>query len=302
MKVWYDKDKLNLEEFKSEKFLFLPLYDDEILKKDNDFKDNLEWKKEINNFITYTEKEDADVILFHDKLNNEIVDYINESKPVIAFYNDDNDKPINEKIHKNIFVYRTSMNKSIQKNNEYTLPAWSSDFGQAPIRHKSKWIPGFPEKVVSFCGALTHPDRKKCVDQLSKNTNIRTNFIIRNAFWGGNPHDKTIRQEYIENLKSCDFVLCCRGAGNFSYRLYETLSVGRIPIIIDTDNTLPCDDVIDWNKFIITTPDNINADIEEWWGSIDDNEYKSRQEYSREVYDNFIKPSGFAKYLGGKKW
>ncbi len=296
MKVWYDKNKLNLSEFKSEKFLFLPLYDDEILKKDNDFKDNLEWKNEINNFITYTEKEDADVILFHDKLNNEILEYINETKPVIAFYNDDNDKPINEKIHRNIFVYRTSMNKSKQKNNEYALPAWSNDFNQSPIREKGQ------KPIVSFCGALTHPDRKKCIDQLSKNANIRTNFIIRNTFWGGNPHGKTIRQEYIENLKCCDFVLCCRGAGNFSYRLYETLSVGRIPIIIDTDNTLPCDDVIDWNKFIITTSDNINADIEKWWDSIDDSEFKSRQQYSRQIYDNFIKPSGFAKYLGDKKW
>ena len=92
-------------------------------------------------------------------------------------------------------------------------------------------------------------------------------------------------------------VLCCRGAGNFSYRLYEVLSCGRIPVIIDTDILLPCDNVIDWNKFIITTPENINYDIESWWNNITEEQYKEVQLYSRFIYENYLNPAGFAKYI-----
>ena len=35
--------------------------------------------------------------------------------------------------------------------------------------------------------------------------------------------------------------LCVRGFGNFSFRLGETLMMGRIPILIDTECILPFD-------------------------------------------------------------
>ena len=92
-------------------------------------------------------------------------------------------------------------------------------------------------------------------------------------------------------------VLCCRGAGNFSYRLYEALSCGKIPIIIDTDISLPCSNIIDWSRFIITTPENINHDIKEWWHNIDEDTYTDIQKYSRFIYEQYLTPAGFSKYI-----
>ena len=37
----------------------------------------------------------------------------------------------------------------------------------------------------------------------------------------------------------------------FSYRFYEALNMGRVPILIDTDTELPFERIIDWSKFII---------------------------------------------------
>ena len=295
MKIWYDKLSLNLKEFKSEKFIFLSLFDKEVIEKDKDFANN-NWNIEP----IFTDKiEEADVLLYHDKLDSGIISFMqeNKDKPIIAFYNDDNSAPISDDILKRVNVFRTSILKTTQKNKEFALPAWSADFGQAPIRSKKKWLPGRPDKVVSFCGALTDPVRRECINKLSNNKNIVTNFIIRDSFWGGDPHSPVLRKEYIDNLQACDFVLCARGAGNFSYRLYETLSVGRIPIIVDTDISLPCDDVIDWNNFIITTPQTINEDIEKWWDNIDEEKYKSLQKYSRDIYEKFLCPSGFFNYI-----
>lgn len=47
-----------------------------------------------------------------------------------------------------------------------------------------------------------------------------------------------------------DYVLCARG-GDFSYRLYETLSYGRIPVFVDTDCVLPYDSEIKWKDYCV---------------------------------------------------
>ena len=62
-------------------------------------------------------------------------------------------------------------------------------------------------------------------------------------------HKTTI--EFYGNLKDSDYVVCVRGAGNFSVRFYESLAMGRIPIFINTDSPLPLDDRIDWKKQVV---------------------------------------------------
>ena len=44
------------------------------------------------------------------------------------------------------------------------------------------------------------------------------------------------------------FTFCYRGAGNFSYRFYETLMMGRIPILVNTDCVFPFEDKVDINS------------------------------------------------------
>ena len=254
MKIWYNKDKLNLQEFIQEKFLFLPLYSKEVIDQSNAFKNN-DWSDKINNIVKYTSINDADYLVYHDKLDQGILEYTQYS----------NKKPI--------------------------LPAWSNGF------KFSKYYPSINSPVISFCGAITDPVRSKCIQQLEGNTDLKTDFIIRNAFWGGSIHNATLRQEYINNIQKSHMVLCCRGAGNFSYRLYETLSCGRIPVIVDTDLSLPCADKIHWDNFIITTPETINKDINKWWSKHDLVSLKKQFKYSRFVYDNFLTPAGFTSYI-----
>lgn len=48
-----------------------------------------------------------------------------------------------------------------------------------------------------------------------------------------------------------DYIICIRGAGNFSVRLYETLAMGRIPVFVNTDCMLPIDDVLPWKEYVV---------------------------------------------------
>jgi len=58
-------------------------------------------------------------------------------------------------------------------------------------------------------------------------------------------------REFQENVLESDYTLCPRGGGNWSYRLYETLCLGRIPVFFDTDCALPYESLIDWREHCV---------------------------------------------------
>ena len=293
MKVWYKKDNTNFDTFISEQFLLIGEFCDDVLSKNKDFANCRQWKEDISKVVEFTSIEECDVILFPDKLNPEVFDYLEigkqYNKHVLAFYNDDFDKHI---AVEGLKLFRTSFDKSTKKSNEFSMPAWSADLLQGNIVLRERKT----KPTVGFCGALTHSSRTIAIDHIINSKKIESNIMCRSHFWGGKIHDNELRQAYINNTLSSDLVLCCRGQGNFSYRLYETLSLGRIPIIVDCDTPLPCSDIIDWDRFIITTPDNVVSDILEFWKK-HEMEYKMLQLFAREVYEKILCPSGFAQYL-----
>jgi hypothetical protein len=96
--------------------------------------------------------------------------------------------------------------------------------------------------------------RRKAMKKLIQNEGIETNFqiIIRGYLDQINKKNrKNNRQEFVESIFNSDYALCARGAGNYSFRFYEALSAGRIPLFINTDCVLPLDDIIDWKKYCV---------------------------------------------------
>lgn len=301
MKIWFDRNKTCFETFITEKFLLMPFFEKRIIKSNKDFENADNWIDSCMNIISEVPQDKANIFVYHDKLNHGIGETIQLAtkfnKQIIAFYNDDNSNPTS--LPPRVDLYRTSLYKSKQKINEYPFPAWSEDFGTAERLHIR---PKSDKPIVGFCGAITHPIRRMAISLIEKNTNINTNFLIRGNFWGGSIHNQQIREEYICNINSSDMVLCCRGAGNFSYRLYEAMSLGRVPIIVDTDIVLPCDDVIDW-KSISVWVDNVNLinhSINDFWQKITDIDYRKLQSTIRDTYDKYICPAGFTSYLSNK--
>jgi len=301
MKVWFDRSDLSYSNFVSEQFLLLPFFNESILNENKDFINCSQWIAKISKMVQYVEHiDDCDIILYPFKLDQGIKKYIDISeqsgKKLVCFYNDDNSTPTC--LPSNVEVYRTSILSSKRKVNEYSMPAWSQDFNDiVKVNYRN-----YGKPVVGFCGAITDGSRKQVIQKLEQNKSIDTNFVIRDNFWGGKIHDRQIRMEYIHHMQSVDFVLCCRGAGNFSYRLYECLSLGRIPIIVNTDIELPCSDVIDWSTVgvIINNVDEINDAICNYWQALSSDLYIEKQQMNRKIYEEFISPAGFTAYLSIK--
>jgi hypothetical protein len=234
-------------------------------------------------------------------------------------------------------VFRTSLYRSRRAANEYALPAWSEDFltaylnGTIPIRKKS------PRPAVGFCGFAApligswarnfarwgaglvrlrdgatnpfvrpgHAVRLSAMKLLSQTPEIDTNFVVREFFFGAaksepGPSESTtqrLRREYVRNIVDTDYTLCVRGAGNFSYRLYETLSCGRIPIFVDTDCVLPYDSLVDWKRYCIYIEERdlsrIGRIVANFHASLSDQAFEAMQVECRKFWEDGISPEGF---------
>lgn len=112
-----------------------------------------------------------------------------------------------------------------------------------------------PESLARFAGTnIKHAYRARLILQFRRRAQIECNFILRsrgglvdNSYTNKADHD-IYNTGFYENLEQNLYTLCCRGSENYSVRFYETLCMGRIPIIIDTDLVLPFDDSVDYSQ------------------------------------------------------
>jgi hypothetical protein len=180
------------------------------------------------------------------------------------------------------------------------MPAWSEDPGSAlPLRPKL----GRPR--VGFCGYVPRPGvvgrlrgvgrghatRARALRALARSPELETRFVVRERFHGGS------RQEFLENLVESDYTLCTRGAGNFSYRLYETLACGRIPVFVNTDCVLPYEDEIDWRAICVWVEeselDEIGARVAAFHEGLSEEDFRALQRECRRVWESWLSPEGF---------
>ena len=152
--------------------------------------------------------------------------------------------------------------------------------------------------------------RNQVIYSISREKHISKNFIIRDKFFNGTEEmsneEKVLniersRIEYCKNILDSVYVLCPRGGGNFSYRLYETMSLSRIPIIINTDIELPYQEFIDWKGISVWIEEkDISA-----MGTIilDFHRSKSKEQLleiqcqCRKIWEEYLSPNGFFKNI-----
>jgi hypothetical protein len=99
-----------------------------------------------------------------------------------------------------------------------------------------------PEFKLSFRGSISHPIRQKVLDLMTVHHELGPSSQIQRWF----NHTSDEQLAYLQEISNSQFVLCPRGIGTSSYRLYEVLSLGRVPIIISDDWVPP--EGVDWNS------------------------------------------------------
>lgn len=112
-----------------------------------------------------------------------------------------------------------------------------------------EWSNARPTKLYSFQGACsTHPVRQRLFEgahpeAMLVDTSDKTHHTTK-----GDDRDK-YEKAYIAMIADSRFVLCPRGFGPCTYRLFEVMQMGRVPVII-SDDWIPITD-IPWHLFSI---------------------------------------------------
>ena len=105
------------------------------------------------------------------------------------------------------------------------------------------------------------------------------------------------RQEYVRNTAASDYVLPVRGAGNFSYRLYETLRCGSILLLIDTDCVLPYDSFINWREYTVWVDgqnlDRLDEQVAAFHDALSPQGFQDLQLNCRKLWQDWLSPQGF---------
>lgn len=220
--------------------------------------------------------------------------YIKYDRKVIVFLVSDFGNRLN--IPKNVILFRTSLYKSIRKDNEFILPYiweyYKEDFN--PINKTQK-------PIIGFCGNIKNNSgyRLSCINRLNKEDNIKTNFITRQTFGGGNLNKNELAKDFKNNILDSHFTLSNRGRGNFSIRFYQVLSIGRIPLLIDSDMIFPFEEEINWDQLIIKakTETELIKKIHNWWDSKDNEELTKIQYDCKQTYENYLSPKAFGNKI-----
>jgi len=134
-----------------------------------------------------------------------------------------------------------------------SLPKTSKSIS-LPLIYEYNFSENYIEKqyLASYLGRPTHKIRTI----LEKKLKNEEGFYIENLD-SMNSDIETINLEKYENLiKSSYFFLCPRGYGPASFRLYESIELGTIPVYISDEFVLPFDDIINWNKFSVIIKKN----------------------------------------------
>lgn len=147
--------------------------------------------------------------------------------------------------------------------------------------------------------------RGKFLHQLSQSTLIKTNFILRKNQKSpkNTPEEiKKLQTEFFNNINNNPYTICIRGEGNFSVRFYETLAMGRIPVLINTNCRLPLHKIINWEKHCLVIHEAEVKDLPEklkaFHQSVSPDSFREMQLQNRKLWEEKLRRDSYFITLG----
>lgn len=157
-----------------------------------------------------------------------------------------------------------------------------------------KEINDVKEYKVGYIGRKTHPLRIKIEKKLGNNHN----YFIKNLDSMKSEFSNSESEDYINNIKKSYFTLCPRGYGPTSFRLYESIIYGSIPIYISDEFILPFKEFINWEKLaILIKPREINKIPKIVDKLLESKKYQEMLDYGEFCFDSYFNFDFMYKYV-----
>lgn len=139
--------------------------------------------------------------------------------------------------------------------------------------------------------------RRKAIRILQKSSQVLFNLRARNSF-SASPKTaegdmQTLREEMVDTILQSDYALDVRGDANNSTRLFEILSLGRIPVIVDTERNFPFSDKIDYSSFALVVDfrdiRRLPERIAEFHKNISPERFEQMQKNARDAFVRYFR-------------
>jgi hypothetical protein len=104
--------------------------------------------------------------------------------------------------------------------------------------------------------------------------------------------------EFEDVLAASEFVLCPRGFGRTSFRLYEAMSFGAIPIYIwEEVEWLPYPEEIDWNELIVSVHTDQISELPGIIAEMGPEEISAKQKAIQAHHDDYFTYPAICRYI-----
>ena len=145
---------------------------------------------------------------------------------------------------------RTSSYAYVSRNGQY-----SNAFVTADAQPAKQFL-------FTFQGGSTSLLRKRLFNLRWNRADVLIENTSAYFHWDLTQPDRAERQRhYAATLAASHFVLCPRGAGTGSIRLFEVMSAGIAPVLLSDDYVLPPH--VDWSSFLLQIPEKDMARLPE---------------------------------------
>jgi len=145
-------------------------------------------------------------------------------------------------------------------------------------------------KLCSFTGSLTHPIRSKMYNEFIDKSDCEIFVKQWNASVKENEYES-----YLSSALKSKFLLCPRGYGLNSFRLYEAFQLGCVPVIISDNMFLPWEDELDWSEFSVLANncEKLHFNLE----NISDSSYNTMLEVGQRLFEDYFSLWGMCKQI-----
>jgi tetratricopeptide (TPR) repeat protein len=204
----------------------------------------------------------------------------------------------------NSVIIRTGVNTLCQDPHTLPLPYTAEDFSHlagANFTH----LP-YDTSFVGFTGIT--PLRQVVVDSVAATPGLASFLKLRPIFYahvkefgGGQAQQTQYRAEFLDSLAQARTVLCPRGEGEGSVRLYEAMSAGRVPVLLADAYALPFAGHIDYDAFICRIPQTQAAQtgpiLAEWLAGQSPDALQAKGRLARQAWETYLDPARWPQRL-----
>jgi hypothetical protein len=145
----------------------------------------------------------------------------------------------------------------------------------------------------SFVGSLTHRIRRETWDIYRDDSAFR--FAVFDQWTRDLPPARF--ELFTQLTERSRFTLCPRGFGPTSFRLYEAMQLGSVPVYVSDHHHLPWTDEIDWAEIAVVVKQAEIPQLKERLLSIDEASYERMLANIRRVYDHYFSLAAVCRHI-----